>query len=263
MSGQAPRDGSFERPFSASWLAKYAPWPGRPNYGSPPWARTVLGSAIHNWFDRMARVYWAGESMPSVDWLPEIYRQEVKRVGEVRYGKEQTADSMVAIGTDIIEQCAVSMQNLLESGEVIGSEVAFRFPLGDYWYDGSIDLLMRFPWGIGSFDWKSGKRFEQEKYVGGAHPQPHLYALGVYYSVDLSPHAEYETGHRLVWPTAQSKYIAEIKEWPAFTYWHLTPTGAIPIPAIMPPMSPRIASELLIHHYTNQVVANQGELVNV
>ena len=242
------RDGTRKRPWNGSTLAKLA-WPQQPHYPSgPPWARTVLGSAIHRYLER-----WAQGERPIP--LRTLYHSEVANQHEVRYGKEQDADNIVDLGERILDACNTQLVALFDAHEIIGCEVAFRFPLNGYWYDGSIDLVARCKQtgGLMLLDYKSGGTFHGEQIINEAAPQHHLYALGCAYAVELSDKARYVGDHELEWP-GRDQYLPALQEWPAgFTYLHLTTDGVVPWPAITP-WSPMLASRLLIEHYTAAAV---------
>jgi hypothetical protein len=226
--------GTFEYPWSASRLASLA-WPFQPHYGGgPPWARTVLGNALHEWLARYLRTHRDGGERPELSRLAGIYRFEVERQVEVRYGKGQTPESIVEVGQSILTACLPGIDELLKEHEVVAVEAGFRFELGGWWFHGILDLGLRHrkTRTLTLFDWKTGGSFDGDTIITEHHPQHHMYAIAATQADEWSERIGYHMG-RMTWPTDSTDYLMPLHEWPAtFFYAHLTPQGITPWPAI-------------------------------
>lgn len=236
------RDGSKHRPWSASTLARLA-WPENPNYGShdAPWARTVLGTALHEYLERR----YSPAGLPEES-LADLYHAAVAAQGEVRYGREQTADTILQTGSEILTACLDHLDSYADG--VQACEASFLLELDGQHYDGTVDLVCRVGDALYLFDYKTGGKFDTALYVGNAHPQPHLYSVAALHASRWATGTRYIRYHELDW--SESTPIPPYWEWPTFTYLHLTPQGVVPIPAITSwAHSPR-ASVALLREYT-------------
>lgn len=268
MTGTTNRNGTYAHPWSQSSLTRILD-PGHATYTPPGggvWARTVLGSALHEWMEAYFLAVRDGQPLPGVDDLPAYWSQCVHATyAEIRYGRSvPTADDMVALGQRILDACVPSIRGtLLASHEVVATELSFRYrlpgaPAGRGWLDGSIDLVLRekTSGALTLIDWKTGGSIGEWRggdRVAGGHPQHHVYALAAAMpEADLSPAARYVKGHRLQWPDRAEQpdaYLAPLAQWPAwFSYVHMTEAGAVIYPAICP-YSPQIATEALLREY--------------